>query len=279
MKKFKTIATAVMVASLCAASAGFFSVLSAEHKSRQDSSCGSACLITEKNLLISIYAQDDYMAWSKTERSEQKDILDEASEYISSQAERYGKSSGLILNDAALNYEFIYDGSAEDDPSGFEEAVYEYIASLDTDALMEQYGADGVCYAVFINDSGSSYARPYYYNKSDSRFDEVSFIYRDDEDDSPLPPQMIAKQILRLFGASDLSVAAPHEGISDEISEYFTDSDPDNLMSQTIIDDNDRHGICDFTAYQLGLTDKIPAEVLENEELIRAYPGAFEYRV
>ncbi len=279
MKRFTTIMTAVMVAVLCLASAGLFSVLAANHKNRESSSCGSASLLEEKNLLISIYAQDNYSAWSRTERSEQKETLDEAAEYIASQAERYGKSSGLVLNDAQLNYEFIYNGSAEDDPAAFEEAVYAYIDTLDTDALLEQYGADGVCYAVFINESGVSYARPYYYNQNGSHFDEASFLYRQDADDSRQSPLMIAKQLLRLFGASDLAAADQHEGISEETVAYYAEADPENLMSQELITDERRHGICDLTAYQLGLLDEIPQEAAENADLIRAYPGAFEYRV
>lgn len=278
-KIFSCVMTIFMVMVMCGLSAMLFMKVSADFKTDDQHPQGSGTLLTQKNLVVSIYAEDNYSAWSRGEKESKKSDLKETLEYVEKQAQRYGKNTDFIYDRVDLNLEWSYNGIVDDaSKQDFEKSLYKYISrDIDSDELMDKYNADGIIYAVLINKAGTSYSHPYYYNRSDSAFDETVYLYADSDEKHKQSPEFYAKQILRLYGASDLAEVNVNEGITADVISIFKKDDPSNLMSLAAAGDKAESGICDFTAYQLGLIDDPTVIVQTNEKLLRQYVGAFKY--
>lgn len=237
-------------------------------------------------LVISVFCSDFERQWDAESADDMAvaaqihDYIGTAMEYLESEAARYGKA-----------LEMVYDWEEHEDLRYFRNipvensynslsAGYEFGRSvsltIDYEALMEKYGADGVVFYSLHNTpcgyEGGAYAEPYgYYNDND--FEAAYIGYR--KDDIVYSPLVYAHELLHLFGARDLYMGRDIQGITQEYADYTVENNQNDIMFATngyIPDERSyfeiSEEITDITAYYLGWIDEF--EDVERFGLVRS---------
>lgn len=195
-------------------------------------------------LVVSVFCSDFERQWD-AESAEDLAIIDEirgyigtAMEYLENEAARYGKELEMVY-DWEENEDLRYFRNIPTENSyGSLNAGYEFGRSvsltIDYEALMEKYNADGLVFYSLHNTpygyEGGAYAEPYgYYNDSDF---EVAYIgYK--KEDFIYSPLVYAHELLHLFGARDLYIGRDFQGITQEYADYTAENNPNDIMFAT----------------------------------------------
>lgn len=219
-------------------------------------------------LVVSVFCSDFERQWN-TESADDLAIIDEirgyigtAMEYLENEAARYGKE-----------LEMVYDWEEHEDLRYFRNiptenayislaAGYEFRRSvsltIDYEALMEKYGADGIVFYSLHNTpygyEGGAYAEPYGYY---SDFEAAYIGYK--KEDFVYSPLVYAHELLHLFGARDLYIGRDFQGITQEYADYTAENNPNDIMfatngyipnEQSYLEISEE--VTDITAYYLG---------------------------
>lgn len=217
---------------------------------------GSACYLSGKNLLYSLYVDTPQSSWEQEEKEEVLSKLGIACEYIEDCAKQYHKKVELVYDweentDLAGNAKVKFPIC---DQADFVEELDEEIAlwvenKVDYEELMEEYKAEGIALLVFVNNSVSSYA--IVYDGIDNPKESVVL-------EGGETPAAYAHEILHVFGAHDLYKDAEY---TKEVTDYVKKAYPLEIMYTV----TDEHGkkyedqivniVSPITAYHLGWID------------------------
>lgn len=239
---------------------------------------GSAGEIAGTTLILSIFADDSSTAWNESDTADMAVMQDSlqylsiATEWLTAQCSAWGAEPEFIYDwsqDAALFYRAAFEGDMTDE-DGYEDAVAYIEASVSSEELLEQYGADNILYIFYYNTSSSNRipSWSYVYEADDpGTYYEVCNIFIGSSEGTE-PPAVYAHEILHAFGAPDLYAAEEDGGncgITQEYVEYCASTDSNDIM-YTVRDISTGQYVYDkitneFTAldaYYVGLADSCP---------------------
>lgn len=257
--------------------------------------CGSVGLLSEPTVLACVFLNDaaHVKSWSLEQRTQAVQQVTMAVEWIGEQAANYGVFPQLYApadaEDAlCTTYNVqcaMQGGEGSEESNEFFNEMDALCATLDTDALHEQYGTDRVGFLIFLPLSGTSFTMVHYADDGESFYCEYSCLYRSDaysDTTEPESPATYAHEILHLFGAPDLYEGSSDFIADDALTAYMLENYPDDIMVSTYEDDGSNRydaitkTISPLTAYCLGLADTC-AELDQFPQLEQWRPGVFYY--
>ena len=264
--------------------------------SRRQMMYGSAGLLTEPTVLVSVYLNDAAggRVWTEEAKAETRQYLATAVQWLKEQTQTYGKTLNLYYDDGTANNllcrtytprSAIRGGRGSDESDAFLNEMDAVSATLDTAELQRAYGTDRVVFLYFLPVSGASFTMVHYADDGSNFYYEYSCLYRYDvyagENESE-SPATYAHEILHLFGAPDLYKGSSDGFVDDDLIAYVEQTYPDEIMNSTYNDDGSssfdsvEKSISPLTAYCLGLTDTCP-ELEQFPKLAELTPGVFRY--
>ena len=264
--------------------------------SRRQKIYGSAGLLTEPTVLVSVYINDAAggRVWTEDAKAETRQYLSTAVEWLNAQAAQYGQSLTLYYDDGTANSLLcrsytprtaIKGGEDSNESDALLTELDAVCATLDTAELQRTYGTDRVAFLYFLPVSGGSFTMVHYADDGDAYYYEYSCLYRydvyagDGENESPAT---YAHEILHLFGAPDLYDGSTDSFVDEALVDYVVENYPDEIMYSTYNNDGTSSfteidkAISPLTAYCLGLTDSCP-ELEQFPLLAKVQPGVFLY--
>ena len=264
--------------------------------SRRQKLYGSAGLLTEPTVLVSVYINDAAggRVWTENAKAETRQYLATAVQWLHEQAETYGQTLNLYYDDGTANsslcrsytpHAAVRGGRDSDESDALLTELDAVSATLDTAALQQTYGTDRIAFLYFLPVSGASFTMVHYADDGDDYYYEYSCLYRYDvyaADGESESPATYAHEILHLFGAPDLYEGSGDPYVDRALIDYVAETYPDDIMVSTYEDDGSSRfdaitkEISPLTAYCLGLTDTCP-ELAQFPLLADMTPGVFSY--
>lgn len=250
---------------------------------------GSAGLLSEPHLLISIYIQTEECEWDRTAMVYTRYALSQAVDYVEGIGDQCGKEIRLItaLDDPDLEFTMTYNtamhDSAESSGYRFSQTVHAFIQdNIPQEELLRRHNAAGIGYLFLLPGEGCAYAMPFYLGDSMEWFYEYAVLYAYDIFAPGIyeSPSAYAHEILHLFGAPDLYIPYRPDGVTHDLVQFVDSLMYQELMYDTYEPNGDirLHGISQYvseiTLYCLGLIDDTVFLDLF-PSLRREYPGAF----
>ena len=264
--------------------------------SRRQKLYGSAGLLTEPTVLVSVYINDAAggRVWTENAKAETRQYLATAVQWLHEQAETYGQTLNLYYDDGTANsslcrsytpHAAVRGGRDSDESDALLTELDAVSATLDTAALQQTYGTDRIAFLYFLPVSGASFTMVHYADDGDDYYYEYSCLYRYDvyaADGESESPATYAHELLHLFGAPDLYEGSSDDFVDDALIAYVEETYPDEIMNSTYNDDGTSSftsvdkTISPLTAYCLGLTDTCP-ELELFPKLADVTPGVFRH--
>lgn len=264
--------------------------------SRRQKLYGSAGLLTEPTVLVSVYINDAAggRVWTENAKAETRQYLATAVQWLNEQAETYGQTLNLYYDDGAANsslcrsytpHAAVRGGRDSDESDALLTELDAVSATLDTAALQQAYGTDRIAFLYFLPVSGASFTMVHYADDGDDYYYEYSCLYRYDvyaADGESESPATYAHELLHLFGAPDLYEGSSDDFVDDALIAYVEENYPDEIMNSTYNDDGTSSftsvdkTISPLTAYCLGLADTCP-ELELFPKLADVTPGVFRH--
>ena len=248
---------------------------------------GSAVYLDGTTAVVTIAVTADGEEFAESDLAALKDKTKTAIDFITESAASYGKTADFKFDEEDLNFEYTYTGA---DIEYFEQEDYDGIVeelkegSINVDQIRDKYKADGIAYLFLINGQGDAFASPHLYEDGADYFNECAGIfkdaYNDDFDIEPTGPNVIAYELLRLFGAVELRETNADYGYTAALVNAVREKYLDDVMvvyfenDGTIEPDKITKKITDITAYCLGLTDSFE-ELDANPAFKKDYVAAF----
>lgn len=257
---------------------------------------GSAGLLAEPTVLVSVYLNDAATGsvWSREAQDEAQQQLAMAVDWINAQAAAYGVETRLLCDDGSAGSPLrrtysvqsrLKGGPESEESNAFLDEMDALCATLDSEELRQQYGADRVGFLLFLPVAGTSFTMAHYADDGTAFFYEYCCLYRYDAYSAqrePESPATYAHEILHLFGAPDLYAGSSDFFVDEDLSAYVEQTYPDDIMLSTYAADGTNvytaidKTISPLTAYCLGLTESCPE--LELFPLLgEVEPGVFRY--
>lgn len=257
---------------------------------------GSVRLLEEPTVLVSIYLNDAATGsiWTREAHAQTQQSVAMAVDWICQEASRYGVTPELYYDDGTDNSPLCYTYSIQsrlrggidsEESNEFLDEMDALCATVDTQALRDQYGTDHIGFLLFLPVSGTSFTMAHYADDDVNFYHEYCCIYRYDAyaaEPEPESPATYAHEILHLFGAPDLYAGSSDPYVSGEMTAYVEQTYPDDIMFSTYAADGSNvytsidKIISPLTAYCIGLTDTCP-ELELFPELADVEPGVFRY--
>ncbi len=234
--------------------------------------CGS---IDGKTVIVTLFCSDyntvfdpeDPEDLEKTERA--REYLGIAVDFITEQTAKYGAETEFFWDweedpELMLYRNIPAEGMSSSD--SFYWTLRILNQTVDTEELLEKYGADNIAYLTVFDSTDEFYGNIQAYNSVKSNFSDdphefVCMCFYNGEAKQETGPAAYAHELLHLFSVPDLYEAASPYGITEEYVEYVKEAYPNEIMLHTR-DENDRYTydridkeISEITAYYLGLTD------------------------
>lgn len=253
---------------------------------------GSAGRLEGNVALVSVFANDNKCSWdfdSEKDRQVRENMLsyiDIAAEWLSVQAEGYGKTLNFCYArdvQSDLYFETSLDVNCMDLQKAVDKSApveWEYIdKNIDSAGIKEKYGCESIVYFIFINQTVEGGTAAYalnVYNRSLDYPYEICFLPVN-FGSSFTAPSVIAHELLHTFGAPDLystddNYNSVNYGTTLEFKSYCEENMPSDIMMTTnvIVDgesikltDCIENEITEITAYYIGWLDTPPPEVDE----------------
>ena len=141
--------------------------------SRRQMVYGSAGLLTEPTVLVSVYLNDAAggRVWTEDAKAETRQYLATAVQWLNEQAETYGRTLQLYYDDGTVNSPLcrtytpksaIRGGRSTEESDALLTELDAVSATLDTAALQKTYGTDRVAFLYFLPVSGASFTMVHY---------------------------------------------------------------------------------------------------------------------
>lgn len=231
---------------------------------------GTGKKLEGKILIVSVFCNDYERQWDEQNSndiaamSDIRNYISVAAEYLESEAARYGKELEIVYDwekyDDLCYIRNIPIENAYTSLSAGYEVSHSISITIDYEALLTKYNADGIVFYSFHNTpleyEGSAYAEPHKYS-SDATV-EIAYIGMA-HNEIVTPPLIYAHELLHLFGAYDFYRENSEYGIPQTYVDYIAENSPDEIMfassgykptdrSYETIDEK----ITEITAYYIG---------------------------
>jgi len=255
---------------------------------------GSASLITDKTVIVSIFVDEPENVWDTNSKDVAYDIWCKAYNDLSKiLMEEYDTSIDLVY-DWKVNPDLLYAAKANEDIApnveGKDKEAYmdaledEWISQVDYRSLLLKYDATSICFLYLINHEGVSYSSQHFIEDDMDTWNEGCLLYLQDYYSDTYEyetPTVYAHELLHVFGAEDFYSSAKvfststynklKKLCSDDI--MYTQYDMINGVYTTYSDGI--HGtISPVTAYLLGIYDESAVDDLP--ELKKTEIGCFD---
>lgn len=253
---------------------------------------GSASLITEKTVIVSIFVDEEEDVWTADEKEYVFGICDKAYSYISDTIKsEYKKNVELVYDwhddpELTINtrvFETIPAYVTAEEERHIDELELDWVSQTKYKELMEKYDTTSIAFLYFIPHEGCSYSSMHFIDDKDYIWNEGCLLYLQDMY-SPTyeyeTPTVYAHELLHLFGAEDYYSSA--EVFTKETYNQLKKECATDLMLSTFdtIDgvyttypDSVPRDITHVTAYMLGIYDESAIEYIP--ELEKKEPGCF----
>ena len=251
---------------------------------------GSAGRLEGNVALVSVFANDNKCSWdfdSEKDRQVRENMLsyvDIAAEWLSVQAEGYGKTLSFCYA-KDVKSDLYFEARLDDDCMDLQKSIdksapveWEYIdKNIDSAGIKEKYGCESIVYFIFINQTVEGGTAAYALNVYNKPLDypyEICFIPID-FGGTITAPSVIAHELLHTFGAPDYYAFDTYDnnyGTTLEFKRYCQGYAPDDIMLTTNaivngesikLTDRIENEITEITAYYIGWLDTAPAWVDE----------------
>lgn len=262
----------------------------------EDALYGSVHLLNEPTVLVSVYLNDAATGsiWTAEAKAQAQQQVAMAADWITAEAARYGVTAELYCDDGTANnplchtysvHSRLQGGAPSMESDDFLDEMDALCATLDTDALHQQYGTSRVGFLIFLPVSGTSFTMAHYADDGENFYHEYSCLYRFDayaDTAEPENPATYAHEILHLFGAPDYYAESSDFFVDEELTAYMEQNHPREIMLSTYTDQGENlytaidKELSTLTAYCVGLTDTCP-ELQMFPQLQNVEPGVFRY--
>ena len=249
---------------------------------------GSADTPIGKTAVVTIFCDDKLTKWDFTSDNDKKiresdfKALKVATDWISGQAEKYGKDCDFVIptdENSKLYYEASFTNIVCNAANPFDKAEqWQYIdKNVDSEALKSKYDCNNIVYLLFTNgydealkNEDEIIINSYVVNVYDKPLDypyELACLSMY-EGSSGVVPSVIAHEIIHLYGAPDLyAFDANNINYATTVGfvDYCRENVPQEIMLSTrdtetgeLLSDRITQEITDITAYYIGWLDTAP---------------------
>ncbi len=209
---------------------------------------GSAKEIEGTTVVVSVFLNDKRTSWNFNSsadiqsRNNALTYMKIATDWITKQCARYGTSTTFIYNwnqypDLYFEGRVSCDMTDEDSDDPYYDQMAWIDENVDSQSLMDKYGADDIIYMLYINTplSNECVSATYNYAEDDYYPYEVVSIYvhSDGEEEAPAA---YAHEILHTYGAPDLYLVdtdGQNYGISQEFVDQMERTSSNDIMYTT----------------------------------------------
>lgn len=241
---------------------------------------GSAKFLEGRNLVVTIFVDVGDYQWSNKDFKAVSDKYVLAKDFLESEATRYGKSLDLICDFDAnpdLAYRMIYEGeilklSADGQSMSTEGegALYSLIHTINTldyfivdnipyKDLAEKYKTSSIVYCFQVKQWASANFE-FYYNPDiipSGTYSEKIVMF----DIEQWGAEALPHEILHAFGAVDLYIESPVNGVGNDLVQHAKQEYPKDIMGawgERQVQNKVVYEIDPITAYCIGWLDDIP---------------------
>lgn len=219
---------------------------------------GSAKTLEGSCFIVNVFLSDDSSKWSDEDKHGALVYLENALEFLMSQADRYGKMLSFSFTDEDASANIKVSGELPNDSEGMNKlfsmmeesgmSIKRLEEKCGLENMLELY--DNVFFLIFVNKQGRSYSLMYdsQYSDCEEFFSERSVLFYNTDRNYKYCANatVYAHEILHLFGAADMYQGSKNEDMG---SIYEKD-----IMNKTPFDMTDV-SIEAFTAFCVGLAD------------------------
>ncbi len=184
---------------------------------------GSAKTAWGKTLVVSVFVDDKESSWDNETASMQLALskLNRAMSWLAEQCRSY-KADTEIVCDWGAHADLFYRMDFSNAPYSDQQALL--LDKIDTEKLLQQYGADNIIYILFYNKLERSGAASIRSKASGREYDTVNLYFKGQYVDADMYPDgewvsTYAHEVAHCFGAFDLYRGAP--GIPDAYKDYL----------------------------------------------------------
>lgn len=225
---------------------------------------GSAKKITDKTLIVSVFANDLNTSWdfnNKEDVQTKNDCLENLRigvDYLTKNVNNYASTS--FVYDFELNPDLKYIGNFDKNLVVESGENYNYQTNyikrnINSKKLLNKYDAKNVIYIFFFNTPYSNTVKPrtFRYSETSKINEEIINLYVKFLDKYVSPPATYAHEILHTFGAYDLYYA--NGGVSEEYVKYLENTESKDIMYTVTSEKTITNVFSELDAYYVGLVN------------------------
>lgn len=253
---------------------------------------GSASLINEPTVIVSIFVDEEEDVWTTEEKAITLNVARIAYDYIEKTIEEEYNTEVELIYDWSENTDLIYSTRIFESISAYVETEEErhideleaqWVSQVPYRDLMLKYDTTSIAFLYFIPHEGCSYSSTHFIEDDTFIWNEGCLLYLQDMY-SPTyeyeTPMVYAHELLHLFGAEDYYADA--DVFSRETYNKLKKACPNDIMLTqfdmingvyTTYPDKIPREISPITAYTLGIGDEKAVEDIP--ELIKEEPGCY----
>jgi len=261
----------------------------AEYQNRHT---GSASLITEPTVLVSIFVDEEEDVWTPEEKAITLNTIKTAYGYIVDTLKDEYKTDVELIYDWTENTDLVYSTRIYESISAYvetqeerhiDELELEWVSQVPYRDLMLKYDTTSIAFLYFIPHEGCSYSSAHFIDDGTFIWNEGCLLYLQDmysdTYDYETPP-VYAHELLHLFGAEDYYSSA--DVFSKETYKALEKNYPNDIMLKqfdmingvyTTYKDSVPFEIGPVTAYSIGIGKE--DVVKDIPELIKEEPGCY----
>ena len=238
-----------------------------EPEQQAPSKLGSAGMIGDKTLVVSIFVNDSNTHWDFDLKADKDMVntmhrhLGNGVKWITKQCKTYGVTPEFIYDwkknpDLYFTYDFGKTSLVREDGSGYYTQTAYIDAHIDSQALLKKYDAENIIYIFYFNTGKDNTVNSWAITHLNDVYTEIINVYvRDDYSGGfyIMPASSFAHEILHCFGAHDLYYA------SSEIPQAYVDhmakTRSKDIMYTVSLGGSISQKFTELDAYYVGLVD------------------------
>lgn len=229
-----------------------------------DGSLGSAGSMKGKTVVVSIFADDNTTKWDKNDADDLSKIdatlgfLKIATHWLTARGENYTDYIEFICDWKQypdLRYDAGFDKTLVRPDGEMYWVQREYIMdNIDSDRLLEKYGAENIIYLYLFNTDYSNPITPRTFSHGCGPNVDVEYVnLYTGASDYFSPPSSYAHEILHTFGAPDLYYE--NDTIPQSYVDYCERISSSDIMFSSYLGISIKNKFTELDAYYVGLTD------------------------
>ena len=238
-----------------------------EPEQQAPSKLGSAGMISDKTVVVSIFVNDSTTHWDfdlKADKDMRNTLyrhLGNGVKWIAKQCKTYGATPEFVYDwkknpDLYYTYDFGQHKLVREDGGGYYTQTDYLDANIDSQALLEKYEAQNIIYIFYFNTDKDNTVNSWAITHLNGVYTEIINVYARDDYSGGfyiMPASSFAHEILHCFGAYDLYYA------SSEIPQAYVDhlakTRSKDIMYTVGLGGSITQKFTELDAYYVGLVD------------------------